>query len=104
MDLAHYRNSSSYLGSNDESFANKAVLTCAEVVSCTILADKCMARDTWSRLSNSIHHWYESLPSSFRPYFADNGPPHEDRQSAFPYMAMTRPAHGTTNGYTQYKF
>ncbi|KAK3196684.1 hypothetical protein K4F52_000028 [Lecanicillium sp. MT-2017a] len=60
MDLAHYRNSSSYLGSNDESFANRAVLTCAEVNSAASdlrsLLGIAMSNATVTTASLTAHH------------------------------------------------
>ncbi|POR35599.1 Uncharacterized protein TPAR_04205 [Tolypocladium paradoxum] len=52
MDLAHFRSSSSFLGSDDGSFANRAVLLCSQVLACTMCSERDPTLAEWMELND----------------------------------------------------
>lgn len=92
MDLDLYRTSSSFLGSHDGSFANRAVFLCSHVLSRTLCSERPLGLKEWQDLHDEARRWHESVPHTFRPYYTEDGS--AGKASLFPTILLTRPAHG----------
>ncbi|KJZ74269.1 hypothetical protein HIM_06275 [Hirsutella minnesotensis 3608] len=92
MDLEQYRSSGLFLGSDDGSFANRAVLLCSQVLSRTMCSDTTITQQEWAQLDHEASKWFESVPPAFRPYYTEDSSP-ESSGHVFPVILLTRPAH-----------
>lgn len=93
MDLAQYRQSSSFKASHDGSFANKAVLLCSQVLASTVCSELQPSQEQWDSLLQEADAWEASIPTRFKPYFTEDTCSGE-RKRKFPTILHTKPAHG----------
>ncbi|KAL0777269.1 hypothetical protein CaCOL14_006787 [Colletotrichum acutatum] len=100
INLDSYKGSSSFVVSDPECLANRAVFLCAQA--CAYAFQPTMVRDLdrWNKLNQELGNWLVSNPWHADPLWVD--PPHDTSAngSAFPTVWMTHPAHVV--GYQHY--
>lgn len=96
INLDSYKGSNSFVVSDPECLANRAVFLCAQA--CAYAFQPTMVRDLdrWNKLNQELGNWLVSNPWHADPLWVD--PPHDTSAngSAFPTVWMTHPAHGET--------
>lgn len=96
LNLNNYRRSIAFTGVDAESFANRAVFLCAQILVFAFGTGQDVPEwriDEWDSLGEALEHWYRSRPKELCAYWVDM-PQGERTTPAFPTVCMTRPVHG----------
>ncbi|KAJ3579577.1 hypothetical protein NPX13_g987 [Xylaria arbuscula] len=98
LNLNSYRRSSAFTGVDAESFANRAVFLCAQVLVFAFGTGQDAPEwrlDEWHSLEEDLEQWYRTRPKELCAYWV-NTPLFEqgaETAPAFPTTCMTRPVH-----------
>jgi hypothetical protein len=90
LSLGHFVVDRSTSVADDYTWANRAVVLCADVINCCFTGFE-VPRDTWMALRNYATQWWESMPPSFYPIHERPARPHEG--VAFPEIILTDGCH-----------
>lgn len=95
ISLESYKGSSAFRDTNDESWTNRAIFLCGQVLDYATRADTHLNAHVWTSLNEDLLHWYESVPwRGIGPYFPDSPPVEDGGDPVFPNLWMTQPTHG----------
>ncbi|GKT52946.1 hypothetical protein ColTof3_00285 [Colletotrichum tofieldiae] len=94
INLDSYKGSSSFIRSEPECLANRAVFLCAQACAYAFQPTAIRDLDRWNNLNQELANWLISNPWHADPLWVE--PPHQTSAngSAFPTVWMTHPAHG----------
>ncbi|KAF4811134.1 Quinate permease [Colletotrichum siamense] len=100
INLDSYKGSSSFVRTEPECLANRAVFLCAQAIAYAFQPAAIRDLDRWNKLNQELGNWLISNPWHADPLWVE--PPHTNSAngSAFPTIWMTHPAHVV--GYQHY--
>ncbi|WYZ40852.1 hypothetical protein EsH8_IV_001193 [Colletotrichum jinshuiense] len=100
INLDSYNGSSSFVRSEPECLANRAVFLCAQACAYAFQPTAIRDLERWNKLNHELGNWLVSNPWHADPLWVE--PPHNANTSgsAFPTVWMTHPAHVV--GYQHY--
>jgi len=92
INLEHCLVDRSVLPTNDFSWANRAVIHCADVLNCCFgNEERGVGKQEWDELKEDSERWAHEIPSSFTPIYRRM--PEKDRGEAFPEVWHSHACH-----------
>lgn len=91
INLEHCLVDRSVLPADDFSWANRAVIHCADVLNCCFGNENGVGRKEWEELRGDSERWMGSIPSSFTPIFRRE--PDKEKGEAFPEIWHSHACH-----------
>jgi hypothetical protein len=91
INLEHCLVDRSVSPTDDFSWANRAVIHCADVLNCCFGNERGVDKKRWDELRGDSERWSDQIPSSFTPIFRRE--PAREKQEAFPELWHSHACH-----------